>query len=217
MKILVTGASSGIGRATANLFINKGHEVIGFDIAPASITDVSYEHYKIDVSCGINNLPELKGIDVIVNNAGVQNEELALDVNLQGAMDVCEKYGYRPGIKSIVNVCSTSAHTGAEFTKYTASKGGLLAYTKNLAQRVAQFGATCNSISPGGVITPINQHIINDAYLYDLCKDETLLHKWATANEIADWIYFLTVQNKSMTGQDIIVDNGEMLHYNFIW
>ena len=217
MRILVTGASSGIGRATANLFINKGHEVIGFDIAPASITDVSYEHYKIDVSCGMNNLPELKDIDVIVNNAGVQNEELALDVNLKGAIDVCEKYGYRPGIKSIVNVCSTSAHTGAEFTKYTASKGGLLAYTKNLAQRVAQFGATCNSISPGGVITPINQHIINDAYLYDLCKEETLLHKWATANEIADWIYFLTVQNKSMTGQDIIVDNGEMLHYNFIW
>ena len=217
MRILVTGASSGIGRATANLFINRGHEVIGFDIAPASITDVSYEHYKIDVSCGMNNLPELKDIDVIVNNAGVQDEELALDVNLKGAMDVCEKYGYRPGIKSIVNVCSTSAHTGAEFTKYTASKGGLLAYTKNLAQRVAQFGATCNSISPGGVITPINQHIINDAYLYDLCKEETLLHKWATANEIADWIYFLTVQNKSMTGQDIIVDNGEMLHYNFIW
>lgn len=217
MKVLVTGSSSGIGKATADLFLNNGYEVVGFDVAPSTITDMSYEHYKVDVSCGIENLPELDDIEVIVNNAGVQNEEIALDVNLQGAMDICEKYGYRPGIKSIVNVCSTSAHTGAEFTKYTASKGGLLAYTKNLAQRVAQFGATCNSISPGGVITPINKHIIEDAYLYDMCKNETLLHKWATAQEIAKWIYFLTIVNKSMTGQDVVVDNGEMLNYNFIW
>lgn len=217
MKVLITGSSSGIGEATADLFIDKGHEVVGFDLAPSTITHMCYEHYKVDVSCGKDKLPELDDIDVIVNNAGVQDEERALVANLQGAIDVCEKYGYRPGIKSIVNICSTSAHTGAEFPKYTASKGGLLAYTKNLAQRVAQFGATCNSISPGGVITPINQHIIEDAYLYDLCKEETLLHKWATANEIAEWIYFLAVQNKSMTGQDIIVDNGEMLNYNFIW
>ena len=56
----------------------------------------------------------------------------------------------------MLNVCSTSAHNGAEFPEYCASKGGLLAYTKHLAMRIAQYGATCNSISPGGVITPMN-------------------------------------------------------------
>lgn len=217
MKVLVTGSSSGIGEATARLFINKGFEVVGFDKDAPSIEDISYSHYKIDVSCGIQNLPELDDIEIIVNNAGVQDESLALKVNLQAAMDVCEKYGLNADVKSIVNVCSTSAHNGAEFANYTASKGGLLAYTKNLAQRVAEFGATCNSISPGGVITPINNHIIEDAYLYDMCKKETLLNKWATDKEIAEWIYFLTVINKSMTGQDIIIDNGEMMNYNFIW
>ena len=73
------------------------------------------------------------------------------------------------------------------------------------------------SISPGGVITPANRHILEDERLYEAVKAETLLGKWAQAEEIADLAYFLTVTNRSITGEDILIDNGEMLKSNFIW
>ncbi len=88
---------------------------------------------------------------------------------------------------------------------------------KNVALRVSKYGATANSISPGGVITKLNEHILNDKNLYKQVLDETLLNKWATPEEIADFVYFISVTNKSMTGEDIFIDNGEKLKSNFIW
>ena len=114
-------------------------------------------------------------------------------------------------------VASASAHSGAEFPRYTASKGGVVAYTKNLALRVAKYGAVCNSISPGGVYTPINEHIVQDKNKLDAVLNEAILHRWASAEEIAQWIYFITAVNKSATAQDFLVDNGEMAKSNFIW
>lgn len=216
MTVLITGTSSGIGEATAKYFIDKGFNVVGIDknSMPTTLQNEHYKHYLYDVS---KELPDIDiPIDILVNNAGVQQEN-DIEVNLIAAINVVEKYAIHSGIKSIVNVCSTSAHNGAEFPEYCASKGGLLAYTKNVAMRVAAYGATCNSISPGGVITPMNQHIIEDNKLYETVLNETLLNKWATAEEIAEWIYFIAVVNKSMTGQDIIVDNGELSKFNFVW
>lgn len=88
---------------------------------------------------------------------------------------------------------------------------------KNLALSLAARGVTCNSISPGGVITPANRHILEDEKLYRAVLDETLLGKWAEAEEIAELAYFLTAVNRSMTGEDLLIDNGEMLKSNFIW
>ena len=105
----------------------------------------------------------------------------------------------------------------AEFPEYAASKGGVVTYMKNTALRLAKYGATSNSISAGGVYTPLNAHIMDDPNLMEQCLDETLLHRWASAEEIAEFSYFLTNVNKSMTGQDILVDNGEQLKSNFIW
>nr|DAE18931.1 MAG TPA: tropinone reductase [Siphoviridae sp. ctiOl67] len=63
----------------------------------------------------------------------------------------------------------------------------------------------------------MNEHILKNEKLYQNVLNETLLRRWATAEEIAEWVYFITVINKSMTGQDIIIDNGELCKYNFIW
>ena len=212
MKVLVTGSSRGIGKAIALKFLENDFQVIGFDILDSTIDHSNYVHYKQNIC---DHLPDIKDIDIIINNAGVQNEN-DIDVNLKGTINVTEKYVH-PGIKSIVFIVSSSATTGSEFPEYVASKGGELAYMKNVALRISKYGATANAISPGGVITKMNEHIINDSNLYSQVLNETLLDKWATPEEIAEFAFFISVVNKSMTGEDIFIDNGEKLKSNFIW
>lgn len=215
MKVLITGTSQGIGKAIAELFLEKGHEVIGIDRHDKSIENTSYSHFVCDVR-DYENLPEIEDVEILINNAGTQNED-DIDINLKALIHISEKYGYQEKIKSVLNIGSASAHTGSEFPEYCASKGGVVAYTKNLALRVASFGATCNSLDPGGVLTPLNDCVVNDPELWAQIMDETPLKKWATVGEIAEWAYFLTVTNTFCTGQSIVVDGGESIKHNFIW
>lgn len=215
MKILITGTSQGIGKATAELFLKKGHTVIGIDRQPVGIAHDSYTHCVCDVR-DTEHLPQVDDVDVLINNAGTQNEA-DIDINLKALITVTEKYGVRDGIKSILNIGSASAHTGSEFPEYCASKGGVLSYTKNVAIRVAAYGATCNSLDPGGVLTPLNECVMTDPELWAQIMDETPLKRWATTEEIAEWAYFLTVTNKFCTGQNILVDGGEAINYKFVW
>ena len=214
MKILITGASRGIGLACVKKYVAEGHDVIGFDITESDFVDPHYQHMLVDIT---GELPEISGVEVLINNAGVQDGDLVIETNLNATIRVTEKYGIHPGIHSILFMASSSASNGAEFPEYAASKGGVVTYMKNVALRVAPYKATSNSISAGGVYTPLNAHIMEDANLMEQCLDETLLHAWASAEEIADFTYFLTNINASMTGQDLLIDNGEQLKSNFIW
>lgn len=215
MKILITGTSSGIGKAMAELFLKNGHTVIGIDRQIKSIENINYTHYVCDVR-DKEKLPQIDDVEILVNNAGTQNED-DIDVNLKALIYVTEKYGIQSRIKSVLNIGSASGHTGAEFPEYAASKGGVLAYTKNVAMRIAPFGATCNSLDPGGVMTSLNECVMNDKELWQQIMNETPLKKWATPEEIAEWAYFLTVTNTFCTGQNILVDGGESINYHFIW
>lgn len=215
MKVLITGTSQGIGKAIAELFLKKDHEVIGIDRQAASIENKSYTHHRLDVR-SYDELPTIQGVNILINNAGTQNED-DIDINLKALIHITEKYGVQSDIRSILNIGSASAHTGSEFPEYCASKGGILAYTKNVAMRVAPYGATCNSLDPGGVLTPLNDCVINDAELWRQIMDETPLKKWATPEEIAEWAYFLTVTNTFCTGQSIVVDGGESINRKFVW
>ena len=93
----------------------------------------------------------------------------------------------------------------------------MTSYTKNVALRVAKFNATCNSLDPGGVITPLNECVINNPILWNQIMEETPLKRWASVEEIAKWAYFLTVVNTFCTGQSIVVDGGESINFKFVW
>ena len=215
MKILITGTSQGIGRAIAELFLKENHTVFGIDRQDSTINDENYTHFVCDIR-DYESLPELEGIQILINNAGTQNEQ-DIDINLKALIHITEKYAIQSEIYSVLNIGSASAHTGAEFPEYCASKGGVLAYTKNVAKRIAEYGATCNSLDAGGVLTPLNECVINDSSLWTQIMDETPLKRWATAEEIAEWAYFLTVVNRFCTGQNILVDGGEAINHRFVW
>ena len=216
MSVLVTGTSSGIGQAIAQRFLDAGYEVHGLDVAPATIAHPLYTHWQGDIRDEVPaGLPE--DHEILVNNAGTLEESDAIDVNLVGTIRFAERFVDSPALRSILFIASASARNGAEFPQYVASKAGIVGYMKNLALAVAPRGITCNSISPGGVITPANDHILQDEGLYARVLGETLLGKWALAEEVADLAFFLTVTNRSITGEDILMDNGEMLKSNFVW
>ena len=219
MLVLITGTSSGIGKATAQKFLEMGHIVYGLDIKPSTISSVRYFHTIIDLK-DADKLPKFEfGFDIIINNAGLQDSDNDIANNLMTAYNVTEKYAFQPNIKSVLFNASASAHTGFEFPLYSASKAGMIGYMKNVAWRLAKsYRATCNSISCGGVITDLNTPVLTDKALMEQIMSVTPLKRWATADEIAEWIYFLTVVNKNCSGQDILIDAGEKdLRCSFVW
>ena len=214
MNVLVTGTSRGIGLAVAKKFLAEGHRVWGVDLLPGTIEHPAYAHIQGDIREVTANVPDLA---ILVNNAGTLEEADALDVNLMGTMAFTERHIGSPALRSVLFVASSSARNGAEFPRYSASKAGLVGYMKNLALNLSRRGVTVNSVSPGGVITPANEHILQSPELYGAVKAETLLGKWAEPEEVADLVYYLSAVNRSITGEDILMDNGEQLKSNFIW
>lgn len=217
MKILISGSSQGIGRVVAIYFLDKGYDVIGFDVKPSSINNEKYQHFVEDISKK-DEIIYFDDIDILFNNAGTVNSISDIDNNLKGTINLTEKYINCPSLKSILFNASSSAHTGFEFYEYAASKGGVITYMKNVACRLASRGVTVNSISLGGVITASNDVVMNDEKCWEKIIKFTPLKKWMKEEEVAEWVYFLTVINKSASGQDFLIDNGEKdLNNTFVW
>ena len=217
MKVIVTGSAGGIGAAVCSRFLSLGHTVVGIDVRPAVIAAPGYVHVQADIR-DAQALPDIDDAAILFNNAGTQNSGDDIGNNLQGTINVTEKYLHSPALRSILFNASASAVSGPEFPVYAASKAGVLGYMKNVAIRLAPRGVTVNALSLGGVYTPLNDPVVNDPESWAKIMAVTPLKKWMTPREVADWVVFLTVQNRSMSGQNLLIDNGEHdLIPTFVW
>ena len=112
MRVLITGASGGIGAACVQRFLDEGHEVVGFDLLPATVEHERYRHLIVDVR-EPNSFPGDLEPQVIVNVAGTQDSADDIAANLRGTINVTERYAFvgeglaakpAPAIQSVVNV-----------------------------------------------------------------------------------------------------------------
>jgi len=171
----------------------------------------------------IESIVEDEGkIDVLVNNAGITRDKFfrfmkyedwdsVVKVNLEGYFNLCKQIvphfmRERSGI--IINIASTSGIVGVEGqTNYSASKGGIIAFTKGLARELGRYGIRVISVSPGFVNTIMYAKM--SAKIKEEYKERIPLRRIAEPSEIAEVISFLISEKASyITGHNIVVDGG---------
>ena len=229
---VITGAASGIGAESARLFAEEGARVVGVDIAPGAEGELALE---VDVTdeeqvraMYERTKQELGRVDVLYNNAGINptDDESVLDTSVeawQRVQDVnvrsvflCCKHGIphllEAGGGSVINTASFVAVMGAAVSQisYTASKGAVLAMSREMGVEFARRGVRVNALCPG----PVNTPLLQELFAQDQEKAaRRLVHlpmgRFAEAHEIANAAVFLASDESSyITASTFLVDVG---------
>ena len=231
-KILITGASRGIGRDIALNSKEKGYKVLGTSTTNegvSSLKENGIHGLQLDLNDkksveSFNGLltQEHPDIAVLVNNAGITRDNIVLrmseeewmdvlNVNLNGAFKVTKtvlKFMLKKRWGRILNITSTSASTGNRGqANYAAAKAGIEAFSKSLAKEVGSRGITVNAIAPGYIQTDMTKVISENV------KEEILsqipLSRFGKPEEISQLVDFLISDEASyITGQTIHINGG---------
>jgi NAD(P)-dependent dehydrogenase (short-subunit alcohol dehydrogenase family) len=229
---VITGAASGIGAESARLFMDEGATVVGVDLRDDAVgtvglaVDVADEQQVSDLYDRVRR--ELGRIDVLFNNAGISPTDDASvlattlevwqrvqDVNLTSVF-LCCKHGIPHlidgGGGSVINTASFVASMGAATSQisYTASKGGVLALSRELGVEFARHGVRVNALAPG----PVNTPLLQELFAKDpVAAARRLVHvppgRFAEAREVAAAALFLASDDSSyVNATNFLVDGG---------
>ncbi|MBR2774327.1 MAG: SDR family oxidoreductase [Selenomonadaceae bacterium] len=232
---IITGGTSGIGLATAKIFLAHGFNCVlvgrslaRFDKIKAQLVG-SFEFISADVRSVADceeiisrTVKDFGGLDVLINCAGIYHEgaitstdeetfDDIFNTNVKGTFFMA-RAAVAELIKSrgaIVNVASDAGLRGNYFcAAYSASKGAVVAFTRSLALELASFPVRVNCVAPGDILTPLtlNQLETSGTTLEDLAKVYPL-GRIGTADEVAQAIYFLSSAS-FITGAILSVDGG---------
>ena len=229
---VITGAAGGIGGATAQVFAREGAQVVGVDLLEHAVgelsltADVTDETAVAELYARVRR--ELGRIDVLFNNAGISPNDDAsvLETGLEAwervqatnlrSVFLCCKHGIphllETGGGSVINTASFVAVMGSATSQisYTASKGGVLALSRELGVEFAKRGVRVNALCPGPVDTPL----LRELYASDpVAAQRRLVHvpmgRFAHAEEIANAVLFLASDESSyVNATEFLVDGG---------
>lgn len=233
-NVLITGATGGIGNELVKKFITLGANVLAtgtksekLDTIKKKYPDIRIKKFDISEHPRIeefidNVVLELGGLDVLVNNAGINMDNLSIrmkdeewikviNVNLSSTF-LLSKHSIRKMLKSkfgrIVNITSVVGHTGnLGQSNYAASKAGIIGMSKSLAAEYAKKNITVNCVSPGFIASDMTMNIAEKVKLYLTSKIP--MGKLGTGEDVSNCVAFLSSDQASyITGETLHVNGG---------
>ena len=237
-KVLLTGASGGIGKALSQKFINSGANLIFTSSKNDKLDELRnlygdvHSYYLLDLSKKENLLGNIKNIrennkdiDIIINNAGITKDNLLLrmsaeqwqeviDTNLSSSFYIIKNIlpdmvkNRKGKILGITSVVALTGNPGQ--SNYTASKGGMIAMYKSLAIEVAQRNINVNLIAPGFIESPMTNELNDDQK--KIIMDKIPVKRFGLPEDVANMALFLTSDHSSyITGQTFHVNGGMLM------
>jgi len=233
-NVLITGSSGGIGNELVKKFVSLGANVLGsgtktekLDKLKKEYTNIKVKKFDISEHSRIeefieNVSLELGGLDILINNAGTNVDNLSLrmkddewkkviDVNLTSTF-LLTKYAIKKMLKNkfgrVVNITSVVGHTGnLGQSNYAASKAGIIGMSKSLAIEYAKKNITVNCVSPGFIVSDMTMNIAEKVKLY--LTSRIPMGKLGTGQDVSNCVAFLSSDEAAyITGETIHVNGG---------